>query len=174
MLHDDLQVRLERAQPIPRPRPDVAAEPRGAYRGDRLDHRQLVAALEEREEAARVVPRGRQRVRPRLLAGELRGHRRRGEVVDGRRVAIPGGLPRQPGEVREQLGVDPPVRAGERGLGQLVQHDMHDRHRRARRSRDRAAGLAGEQQAAHRREDEEQEQHDRRRDGEHRHERTHA
>ena len=174
MLHDDLQVGLERSQPIHRPRPDVAAEARRADSRDRLDDRQLVAALEEREQAARMVPRGRQRVRPRPFPGDLRGDRRRGGVIDRRGIAIPGGLPREPSEVREQLGVDAPVGVGERGLGQLVEHDVDDRHRGARRSCNSAPGRAGEQQAADGRDDEEQEQHDQRRGGEHRHERAHA
>ena len=126
----------------------LAAQPLRAQRRDRLDDGQVVAAREQREEAARDG-RARSAAAPArgALAGELRGHRVGGQVVDRRGVAVPGRLAREPGEVGEQLGVDPPVGPIERRQRQLVEHDVHDRRASTapgpRRSRRRRAGTAG-------------------------------
>ncbi len=121
-----------------------------------------------------MVTGGRQVVPPRLLAGELRGHRIGREVVDRRRVAVPGRVARQARDVREQLGVDLAVGVRERAQRQLVEHDVHDRRRGAGRRDRRADRLAGQEQAVDRRDDQEQEEDDQRRGGEHGEERAHA
>jgi hypothetical protein len=173
VLDDDLDVGLQRLQPVRRPRPDVCAQPLRAHVGDRLDHGHPMAALEQREQAPRMVPRGRQLSRLRLLARELRGDRLGGEVVHGRRVAVPGGRAREPREVREQVLVDRPARTEKRRQRQLVEDDVDDRRRRAG-CRRRALSVAWEKQTAHRRDDEEEHEHDERRRREHRQERLHA
>ena len=174
VLRDDLEIGLERAQPVERARPRVAAQPLRAEVRDRLDDRELVAALEQHEQALRMVARRRQRILLRQLTGQLRRYGSCREIVDCGRVAVPGRLARKARQVGEQLGVDFPARVRERALGQLVEHDLDDRHRRARRPRYARAVVAGQHEAPHRRADEEEEQHDQRRRRQHRHERAHC
>ena len=114
-----------------------------------------------------MLARGGQRAGLRQLAGELRGHRLRREVVDGRRVPVPGGVAGEPGDVGEEPRLDPAVGVRQRALRQLVEDDVDDRGGRARRPRHGTALATGAHEVAHRGERQQQDQDDQGRGGEH-------
>ena len=165
VLGHDRQVVGERAEPRAHRRPGLRAQAGGAHVRDRLDDGELVAVAEQREEAARVVRRGRQVARLGQLAGELRRDRLRRAVGHSRRIAEPRRARREAGQVGEALGVDRAV-ARQRRHRQLVEQDEDDRRRGARGAAGRGRHLARRQQVRDRGDHEEEEEEDERRGGE--------
>ena len=78
------------------------------------------------EDRMRVVPHRRRRARPRSHPVEDQRHRLGGRVVRGLRVAEPGAVARECGEVRVAAGVDLPVRPEQGVAAELVEDDQHD------------------------------------------------
>ena len=131
MLGDDAQIAGERAQPGPTPGGRSCAHSCSrADVGDRLDHGQVVAAAEQREQAPWMVVRpSAARRAPAALPVNCAGTASAVSSATRRGVAVPGRARDELRQVREELGLEAAVGPLERRHRQLVEDDVHDRCR---------------------------------------------
>ena len=105
----------------------LAADRRGADAGQRLDRPHAVAPAEQREDAVGVLRRNGQLPGVGIEAAEHRRHRDLRQPVGRRRVAVPGRVACELGEVRKAHRVDALASVHQRRGAELVVDDQHDR-----------------------------------------------
>ena len=128
----------------------------------RLHRVQVVRAAEQREEVVGVVEVEREVVFLREESGEHRRDRAGRPLVHGRRVAVPGRVACEPGEVGVAGGVDLTLRVHERDGRKLVEDD-HDDRGVGRHLGQPRLGRVLEDETRHRRDEQEQDEEDERR-----------
>ena len=140
--------------------------------GQRLDRPHAVAPAEQREDAVGVLRRDGQLPGVGIEAAEHRRHRDLRQPVRRRRVAVPGRIACERGEVRKAHRVDALTSVHQRRGAELVVHDQHDRGPRRHGGSSSRDLLVLEDEIRDRRVEEEQREEEERHRREHREERA--